>query len=241
MLDLSLYLQIVEARGMLTQELQHRTKAKPVMDSSKSGSIQSKGIADSTNEQHLSVPASAQADIVPLGTSKTAFAPTPEAVDVVTEKHPVQSTEIKVIDKPVIEEEPPYQKKYQEALSGSSSKLYGEKFEDDADDWLKEDTSEMVGVSGTSIPIENDEDVSFSDLEEDDGEVPSSYKKVTSGSDSSAKDSRDWVQLSRSSADSDKEINTIEIRQVGSEQVSPPNTEIKEANDWLDVDDIDVM
>ncbi|KAH7520326.1 hypothetical protein FEM48_Zijuj08G0132200 [Ziziphus jujuba var. spinosa] len=233
--------QIVEARSMLTQELQHRAKGKPDSASSESGSIQSKGTADSPREQHLSVPSGAQADILPLETSKTASDPTPEAGDVVTEKHPVQSTEIKVIDKPVVEEEPLNQKKYKETLSGSSSKTYDEKFEDDADDWLKEDTSEMVGVSGTSIPIENDEDVSFSDLEEDDGEVPSSYKKATSGSDSSAKESRDWVQLSRSSADSDKEINTIEIRHVGSEQVSPPNTETKEANDWLDVDDIDVM
>ncbi|KAH0995917.1 hypothetical protein GBA52_019781 [Prunus armeniaca] len=116
-----------------------------------------------------------------------------------------------------------------------------EKYEDDADDWLKEGTSEIDGVGGTSIPIENDEDVSFSDLEDDDGEAPSSYKKVTSGSDSSTKDSRDWVQLSRTSADSDKEINSVEIRHAGSEQVSSRNMETKESNDWLDVEDIDVI
>lgn len=229
---------------MLSQELQNRTKAKIDPDTSKWGATQSKGTAESPEEQHLSVPPTVEADMVPIEKSKTASAPSHEAVDIVTEKHPVQSTEAKIIDKPVVDEEPLNQNKFQESLSGTSSKLYDEKFDTDADadDWLKEDSSEMVGVSGTSIPIGNDEDVSFSDLEEDDGEIPSSYKKATSGSDSSAKDSRDWVQLSsRSSAGSDKEINTIEVRHVGSEQVSSHNTEGKEANDWLDVDDIDVM
>lgn len=231
---------------MLSQELQNRTKAKIDPDTSERDSIQSKGTAESPKEHHLPVPPTVKADTVPLETSKTASAPSPRAVDAVTEKHPVLSTEVKIIDKPVVKEEPLKQNKYQGPLSATSSKLHDEKADEDdeadADDWLKEDSSEMVGVSGTSIPIGNDEDVSFSDLEEDDGEMPSSYKKATSGSDSSAKDSRDWVQLSsRSSAGSDKEINTIEIRHVGSEQVSSHNAEGKEANDWLDVDDIDVM
>ncbi|POO00675.1 BSD domain containing protein [Trema orientale] len=223
--------EIVEAKAMLTQELQNRAKAKP------------QASADLPDEQHLSVPSLAQAGLVPIETPKTESEPSPEAVDLVTEKHPVQSTEIKVIDKAVVEEGPAVSSKTREPISGSSSKVLDDKFEEDGDDWLKEDdNSEIVGVSGTSIPIGNDEDVSFSDLEEDDdGDVPVSYKKTTSGSDSSTKDSRDWVQLSRSSAGSDKEISSIEIRHAGSEQVRLSNAETKEANDWLDVDDIDVM
>ncbi|KAK6125345.1 hypothetical protein DH2020_040914 [Rehmannia glutinosa] len=91
---------------------------------------------------------------------------------------------------------------------------------DDADDWLKEETSEVGGAVGNTIPIENEDDVSFSDLEEeDDGDAPSSFRKSSYSSD---KDSRDWVQLGKSS--SDKE--------------SANAHETKESNDWLDVDDI---
>ena len=84
-----------------------------------------------------------------------------------------------------------------------------EKYDDDGDDWLKEESSEIIGTGGTTIPIENEENVSFSDLEEDDGDVPASDKKVTYGSDSSVKESRDWVQLSRTSADATKDINAV--------------------------------
>ncbi|XP_062101650.1 uncharacterized protein LOC133807374 [Humulus lupulus] len=223
--------EIVEARAMLTQELQVRAKGKTQPESSS-------GIVELPKEQHLSVPSIAQTECVPIETLKNESAPSAEAVDLETEKHPVQSNEIKVIDKAVIEEGPANSSKYQGSTSGFSSKVLDDKFEDDGDDWLKdEDNSEIVGVSGTSIPIGNDEDVSFSDLEDDDdADVPVSYKKTTSGSDSSTKDSRDWVQLSRGSADSDKEVSSIEIRHGGSEQAPA-----KEANDWLDVDDIDAM
>lgn len=234
-------LQIVEARAMLSYELKKGANEKQESDPSGSGTIYAKGIADSTKEQHLSVPPSVQSDLVPPHASTIRSAPQPAAVDLETEKHTVQSSEIQIIDKPVIEEGPLKETKFQQPLSNSSSKVADEKYEDDADDWLKEETSEIDGVGETSIPIENDEDVSFSDLEDDDGEAPSSYKKVTSGSDSSTKDSRDWVQLSRTSADSDKEINSVEIRHVGSEQVSSCNLETKESNDWLDVEDIDVI
>lgn len=235
-------LQIVEARSMLTQELQSRVKVKMEPESSGMGSVNPRGIADSPNEQLLSVPPSAHGDFVPIETIKAVSAPSAETANLETEKHPVQSTEIKIVDKAVVEEGPANPSKYQEPVSGSSSEVLDEKFEDDGDDWLKEDSSEMLGVSGTSIPIANDEDVTFSDLEEDDEEVvPISHKKTTSGSDSSTKDSREWVRLSGSSAGSDKEINSIEIRHAGSKKVRASNAETKEANDWLDVDDIDVM
>lgn len=234
--------QIVEARSMLTQELQSRVKVKMEPESSGMGSVNPRGIADSPKEQLLSVPPSAHGDFVPIETIKAVSAPSAETVNLETEKHPVQSTEIKIVDKAVVEEGQANPSKYQEPISGSCSKVLDEKFEDDGDDWLQEDSSEMLGVSGTSIPIANDEDVTFSDLEEDDEEeVPISHKKTTSGSDSSTKDSREWVQLSGSSAGSDKEINSIEIRHAGSKKVRASNAETKEANDWLDVDDIDVM
>lgn len=122
----------------------------------------------------------------------------------------------------------------QKSISVSSDKVVEVKFEDHDDDWLKEDNSEeVVGVSGSTKHLENDEDVSFSDLEEEDEDMPTSYKKVTSVPDSSIKDPRDWVQLS---GDSVKDI-----KPVGSQQVSAPAPDSKESNDWLDFDDIGEM
>ena len=188
-------MQIVEARAMLMQGLQYRAKAKTAEDHSESGT--SNITADLPCEESLSVPSPTQTKPLPLKASGTEVAITAVPVEIETEKHPVQSTEMQVVDKSVIEEGPMKETKHQYSTSGSSG-ISIEKFEDDGDDWLKEENSEVVGTSATTDPLGNDEDVSFSDLE-DDHDVPISYKKVTSGSDSSTKDSRDWVQLGRSS------------------------------------------
>jgi len=225
--------QIVEARMMLTQELQNRNKAKQEPEYSGRGTNYSNETADRPHEQNLSMPPSSQPESAPLQISAVQVALSSVPVDIEMEKHPVQSTELQIVDKPVVEEGPVNQNKNQSSTGND---------EDDGDDWLKEESSEMVGGSGPSFPVGNDEDVSFSDLEDDDdGDVPTSYKKVTSGSDSSTKDSRDWVQLSRSSVDSVKDISSVEIQHSGSEQVSSRNHETKESNDWLDLDDIDVI
>lgn len=227
--------KIVEARAMLTQALQSRNKAKQEPEYSGRGTN-----SDTiTHEEHLYVPPSGQSESIALGTSVVEAPPSSVSADIEMEKRPVHSTELQIVDKPVVVEGPADQTRNQHSASGSSSGVLDEKFEDDGDDWLKEESSEIVGVSGNTFPIGNDEDVSFSDLEEDDGDVPTSYKKVTSGSDSSTKDSRDWVQLSRSSAGSVKDISSSEIKNAGSEQVSTRNPENKESNDWLNVDDID--
>jgi hypothetical protein len=174
-------------------------------------------------------------------TSDNEAAPSFVSVESDTEKHPVESTQMQIIDKSVVEEGKVDQTKHQHSSSSSSSGILEEKFDDDGDDWLKDDSSEMIGVSGSSMPLGNDEDVSFSDLEEDDGDEPASYKKVASGSDCATKGSQDWVQLSRSSADSVKDIKPVSIKNAGSEKVSARNSENKESSDWLDVDDIDVI
>ncbi|KAK3006372.1 hypothetical protein RJ639_017483 [Escallonia herrerae] len=226
-LCLRLLAVIVKARASLTQELQPRTKALPEQDWSSRGTSYQKETANTPEEERLSVP-STQFESVPLETSTTAST---VAADFETEKHPVLSTEIQIVDKSVVKEEP-VNRNQDQNHSTSSSNVIEEKDEDDGDDWLKEESSEIVGSSGTTIPIDNDEDVSFSDLEEDDGDVPTSHEKVTYGSDSSAKDSREWVQLSRSSGDSTKDISSVTVERAGSET--------KGANEWLDVDDIDV-
>ncbi|XP_054776006.1 uncharacterized protein LOC129284519 [Prosopis cineraria] len=225
--------EIVEARAMLTIKLDEIRKEKQEPDLSARGAACSK----EEEEQHLSVPSDAQLKSEPVQASVVEAALSLAMSDVEMEKHPVQSTEIEVIDKSVVEEAPA--KPSVQQPSSTSANKFSDNTEDEADDWLNEDNSEIAGVSGTSMIPANDDDVSFSDLEEDDGDVPVSYKKVTSGSDSSTKDSRDWVQLGRSSLNSDKDIGSVESR--GSEHARTRNPESKDSNDWLNVDDIDVM
>ncbi|CAL5369352.1 unnamed protein product [Camellia sinensis] len=232
--------QIVKARALLTQELQNRTKAKPEQDWSGRDASYSNDIASVSHERSNSVPTDAQSEPVPLETSAIKQTTSTEDADIETEKHQVHSTEIPIIDKSVIEEGPVNSAKEQTLHSDASSRVLVEQYEDDGDDWLKDESSEIVGAGGTTIPVENEEDVSFSDLEEDDGDVPTSYKKMTYGSDSSTKESRDWVQLSRSSSDSTKDVNAVSVERAGSQQVSAHNPRMKESNDWLDVDEIDI-
>ena len=214
------------------QGLQYRTKAKTAEGHSESGTSSITG--DLPCEEFLPVPSPSQTKPVPLKAYGTEVGATSVPVEIETEKHPVQSAEMQVIDKSVIEEEPMKETEHQHSASGSSG-VSSEKFEDDGDDWLKEENSEVVGTSATTDPLGNDEDVSFSDLEDDD-DVPISYKKVTSGSDSSTKDSRDWVQLGRSSTDSVKDVSCVGDKHSGYEQVSARNPETKESNDWLDIE-----
>lgn len=230
--------QIMEARAMLTHVLAKRSKEKKETDLSVGDNIPLK-----EEEQHLFVPSNAQPDSAPLQTSVAVSdvveaAPSVVESEVEMEKHPTQSAVTLVIDKSVVKEAP-INPTAEQSSSGSTNRFLDD--EDDADDWLKEDTSEMVGPSGTSVETGNDEDVSFSDLEDDDGDVHASYKKTRSGSDSSTKDSRDWVQLGRSSPNSDKDINSVESKHAGSEHSSARNSVTKDSNDWLNVDDIDVM
>lgn len=86
-----------------------------------------------------------------------------------TEKHPVASTEIEIVDKSVIEEEPVIKTRDLDLVAGPSFKAQMQNYDDndEDDDWLKED-SELDGYSGTATFLGNNEDVSFSDLEEDD-------------------------------------------------------------------------
>ncbi|XVE92355.1 hypothetical protein REPUB_Repub01dG0089900 [Reevesia pubescens] len=174
---------------------------------------------------------------MPLKESGSEVAATTVPVEIETEKHPIQSTKVQVVDKSVIEEEPAKKTKHQHSTSCSSG-VSIEKFEDNGDEWLKEENSEVVGTSATTpIPLGNDKDVSFSDLEEDD-DVPISYKKVTSGSDSSTKDSRDWVQLGGSPTDLIKDVSCVGGKHFGFEEVGARNPVIEESNDWLDIEEI---
>ncbi|KAF7044033.1 hypothetical protein CFC21_053312 [Triticum aestivum] len=74
------------------------------------------------------------------------------------EKHPIQVNEVAVVDKTVIKE--------QLREEGSkASNVMQETFDDDIDDWFDEE-ADLAGH--TAILIGDEEDVSFSDLEDDD-------------------------------------------------------------------------
>ncbi|KAI4373628.1 hypothetical protein MLD38_011734 [Melastoma candidum] len=232
--------QIMELRAMLMQELHRRDAGKPKSDHSEGGNVVESG--DSSHEELLTVsPASKSvSEIVQVSPSETANSSIATVTE--TEKHPLQTAEIHLSEKSADEEKriDVDQVKYQHPYSGSSSRVVENKDEDDGDDWLKEDTPEISDVKGTTtINIENDEDVSFSDLEDDDGDIPTTYKKVTYGSDSSTKDSRDWVQLGGSSDDSAKDGNTSGRKVVNTKHAIDHDTDTKESSDWLELDDID--
>lgn len=202
--------QIVKARSLLTQNnLRNHTSANPEQDYSSRDTPSIEEDMKPPAEEFLSAPSASQMKSVPSNIS--ALESAPQEADIETEKHPVSVNEVQIVDKSVIKEENVVQNKKQNLPSISSSKVLGETDEDDADDWLKEETSETVSSSDKIIHIDNDEDVSFSDLE-DEGDVPTSSKK---------KDTRDWVQLD------------------GSKQ-NRHEPENKDSNDWLDLDEIEV-
>ncbi|XP_047310175.1 uncharacterized protein LOC124913805 [Impatiens glandulifera] len=158
---------------------------------------------------------------VPEAAAAAEYESLPSTNNFETQKHMIQKDEIPIIDKSVVEENFETQK---HMIQNNDDVDYD-------DDWLKEDSAEMVSTS----KHEEEEDVSFSDLEEEEEEegdadvTTSSYGKVTSGSDSSTKGSREWVELSRSSVSSN--IDSVKVVAGGA----------KESNDWLDIDDeIDV-
>ncbi|WOK92246.1 hypothetical protein Cni_G00937 [Canna indica] len=160
--------QIVEARALLLQKLQNRSKTteKPRVD------VSDRKVND------LAVQSEEQIAEINVETSpseaKEALISVP-ITETVTEKHPVQTTEIEVIDKSVIEEESSTQLQKDHS---DVSKISIERFDEDEDDWLEDETGEMGASGSTSIPLGSDEDVSFSDLEEeDDRTAPKVSKK----------------------------------------------------------------
>ncbi|XP_064999041.1 uncharacterized protein LOC135633485 [Musa acuminata AAA Group] len=162
--------QVAEARALLFQKLQNQDIAeaeRPEVD------VSNRKIDDTSVQSEVKV--TELKDLYETSPSQAKEVISVPITDPVTEKHPIQTTEVEVIDKSVIEEEPPRQLQKDHS---DASKVSIERFDEDGDDWLEDETEEM-GISGsTSIPIGNDEDVSFSDLEEeDDRSAPKALKK----------------------------------------------------------------
>lgn len=89
-----------------------------------------------------------------------------------TEKHPVQAAHIEFIDKSIVEEGPPTSRLVELSIVSSASI---ERSDDDDDDWLKDETGDIDCSGSLTIAMYN-EDVSFSDLEEDEPDAPKALK-----------------------------------------------------------------
>lgn len=211
---------------MLLQDLQSSTK--PKSEESARGALSEEG-ASVPLERNVIFPSETSAE---TSSTKTLMveAPSPSVsiTDFETEKHPVMTTEVKIIDKSVIEEDPPVQTKSTNFSSDTSNTISIQKYEvegEDGDDWLQEEeTGEAGGSRGANLSLGNDDDVSFSDLEEDEGdEGPSKNSKTINNSkDSQPKDSEGGEKNSGAAISGHS-----------------PNPENEESGDWLSIDDID--
>ncbi|KAI0501468.1 hypothetical protein KFK09_016413 [Dendrobium nobile] len=202
--------QIVQARAMLLQDLHSRTKPNTEGSAKSSSSVKE-------DEQHEpSVPSEGRINVLPVsGITSSENLPSPPqpedifvsipVIDIETEKHPVESTVVKIIDKSVIEEDPSVQSKKQK----------GESYEDD---WLEDETGEASGSGENALPLGNDEDVSFSDLEEEDD------KAISKSNPTQVKESRGWVQLNKNPGSPARRSNS---------------TSSQNKDDWLNVDEVD--
>lgn len=224
--------QVVKARASFAQELHKRTK--PIEgDWSKEETFKSTYSGGFQHEEMLGVPSTALSADVVRDMCSVDVATSSMVAGSVTDVHPVIS-ENHTVDKLVVEEGPVILVKDEKLQAASPTKIE-ENDEEDADDWLKEENTEITGTSKTDMSFEDDEDVSFSDLEEDDSDMPAKSKNPIYSSD---KDSQDWVQLRKSSTDSSRD--TSSIKQIGSVKENMQNPDSKESNDWLDIDDLEV-
>lgn len=165
--------QVMEARAMWMQELHKQRKP------------ESNWFERSTSymNNHENV---LQEDLVPTSSCRTpeimsprmyAAEPTtsPMTTDCETEKHPIESTEVQFIDKAVIVEKQVVAED-KNLLVGRSSKIQIPNYEDGYDDWPDED-SDLGRQNETAICVGIEDDISFSDLEDDDS-VPMNPKVV---------------------------------------------------------------
>ncbi|XP_057794330.1 uncharacterized protein LOC131010687 [Salvia miltiorrhiza] len=171
--------QLVQARAVWMHELQKQTKG----DSYWSGisSFQSKGSTDSPRENIVCT-----YDDVQYGNESDWRSVSESSTHQMAAEHEIEKhvlDEIEFVDKSVIKEDPPPKLLDKEIVVGSSIEIpmpvvvvvTNDDDDDDEDAWLKDD-SDLIGYTGTSLSL-NEDDISFSDLEDDlDSTLPYKYK-----------------------------------------------------------------
>jgi hypothetical protein len=156
-------MQILEAREELLQSLQAKNKrgsestgepsenANAFSPPTKEKVIQPSSIQDKEAISEVRSFEEATSDITP---------------EIVAEKFPVSTTEVEIVDKSVIEEELSVKDKSKTSSIESRPRTD----EDEVDEWPDDDTDEEPEAPGTASnrpSLGQEEDVSFSDLEDD--------------------------------------------------------------------------
>ncbi|KAA3476527.1 Lipid-A-disaccharide synthase [Gossypium australe] len=166
--------QVMEARTLWMKELQKQTKRETDWYGRSTSHI---GCSSSTLHNDLIPSSSSYFAFETTSPSTHTSEPTSSITADYEEKHPLESTEMPVIDKSVIEEHP-----VSSTEDKASSKITIPTFEDDDIDWPEDDDSEYGGYGGATICVENEEDISFSDLEDVDYSItPTKSKMVSKG------------------------------------------------------------
>eukprot|EP00252_Welwitschia_mirabilis_P015313 TRINITY_DN33639_c0_g1_i1.p1 TRINITY_DN33639_c0_g1~~TRINITY_DN33639_c0_g1_i1.p1 ORF type:complete len:553 (+),score=159.65 TRINITY_DN33639_c0_g1_i1:298-1956(+) len=252
--------QIVEARGLLMQELQKRTKSEEGNTGNEFSQI--KGIQSGLSEEHeisnslLDSEGKVEASKVvsmqvggPIGgwdfhhDEQAGKMPNQESMDNDFISYEESTSENKNV------------------LSGTSkfSDINYKDEEDNVDEWLEEEPyGDDLGQQSQG-GLTNEDDVSFSDLEvEDDSGFQTNSANLKNSSDSSTKESKEWIQLSSSKIEPSSAAfrQTIETRspsyripkgkadvlekKADHHSQHEKKVEFGESNDWLTIEKDDV-
>uniref|UniRef100_A0A452ZJB5 Uncharacterized protein n=1 Tax=Aegilops tauschii subsp. strangulata TaxID=200361 RepID=A0A452ZJB5_AEGTS len=161
-------IQILEAREELLQSLQAKNKrGSETTGESSENANESSGPA----EEKVIEPSIIQDKEVSISEVRSFEEPTSDITpEIEAEKFPVSTTEVEIIDKSVIEEELLSVKdKIKAPLV--ESRLHTDTDEDEVDEWPEDDSAEepeAVAAASNRASLGREEDVSFSDLEDDD-------------------------------------------------------------------------
>ncbi|KAL2346497.1 hypothetical protein Fmac_000497 [Flemingia macrophylla] len=156
--------QVMAARALWMQELQKQTKPEyEIFGRSASYSRDNPQHDDFTTN----LSDDAYSDDMPNRTVGYRTTSLSMMSDYETEKHMVESSGVHFTDKSVIEENSIIKTENKDLKCGWPSHIIIQDYDDDDDEWPEED-SDLGGYGGTTHPIVNEEDISFSDLEDDD-------------------------------------------------------------------------
>ncbi|KAL3514420.1 hypothetical protein ACH5RR_027137 [Cinchona calisaya] len=169
--------QLVKARTMWMHELQKQTKpesdwlGRHTFDSEESIYFPYENLDPTSYEDE-------RPRYMPQMAYPLESTPSQVTSDSEPEKHPHESSEIQYIDKSASEEDPT-SKTGSKSLIGPSYKVPVDEYDEHEDDWV-DDISELEGYTGTELTLLNEDDVSFSDLEDDlDCKMPIESRVVT--------------------------------------------------------------
>ncbi|KAL6215384.1 hypothetical protein ACLB2K_014815 [Fragaria x ananassa] len=170
--------QVMEARAMWMQELQYQTPSSSKMSEHEWFGRSTSRLKESSTTIHEEYddysPVTSHTPHYEYTLHRTfPFESTMPSTAYETEKHTVESNDMPFIEKSVIEENPSIRTEDNNVTVGPSSQILLNSYDDDDDDDWPEDDDEVYGYSDTAIALINEEDISFSDLEDDDFQAPS--------------------------------------------------------------------